>query len=682
VPVWASLQRLRAVGLDPRVPTSLVVDLDVDKRACPAPLVLKRVYSSDPRSKLCAVAKLLGDPIAGFAIIPPVLPRALLGAGAAAYASWTSSQQAWYHELVTQARDSGDLVRELGSTSEQRGAALDALFALIRPAALKQLWPEQELTSDWVDILTVPSAPLSDRTRSVRRAVGNGQPPVMVPETSIRMRLCCATAEVAYVVAGCIANYALLSREVPEAAQRLRGILGGASSGSSPDAATSVSESDSSDGDGEWQTYRSSREAARQRRRVASRTKQLTAFVASELSAPRFKVDSAKPLLQLATRVSMRTWQNHYAECFVSNWQSVGCPDDFDQTHPAFERVTASLVALCDAAAARWVLRSQVGGTLVSLFVRDDYFVHLPRLNAVLREVPGLQGAALRVVCEAHPRRLRGERPTFVDRRRYCLTPEAVSASGRSAPSSPSQPVRVPGTLAPPAWAAAMSAARLVAPPFARRPAPTAPIDHRPRKDQRSAPSAAPSLAPTWPAVTPVTVAPNQPAAPSWEARMASLEARLDGLQNNFQAFCGSVRDLPRQIAGMQRAFDQQRASPPPSSPPSSNPALPTTTPTTHVAHGGVPGPDAAIAALYKRVDSQKLQLDKLTDLCSSQRAQMDSQREYMDRMFDFLGRLDARIGQLTGMAPLARPGETLMSDVPAASDHHSSSSVVAAAQQ
>ena len=61
LPGWASLQKLRAAGLDPRVLTSLVVDLDVDTRACPAPLVLRRVYSCEPTAKMAAVAALLGD---------------------------------------------------------------------------------------------------------------------------------------------------------------------------------------------------------------------------------------------------------------------------------------------------------------------------------------------------------------------------------------------------------------------------------------------------------------------------------------------------------------------------------------------------------------------------------------------------------------------------------------------
>jgi hypothetical protein len=185
------------------VRTNLVVDLDVDTRACSAPLVLKRVYSSDPASKLSAVVKLLGDLTAGFAIYPPAVPRALLRAGADVSATWTAPQKAWYQELVSLATESGDLVREPGSTTDQRIAAVDALLKLIRKDKLTKLWPEEDLTSGWADILSLPSAILRDRARTVQRAVGNGKPPLTAREYSISVRLCCATAEMTFIVACC-----------------------------------------------------------------------------------------------------------------------------------------------------------------------------------------------------------------------------------------------------------------------------------------------------------------------------------------------------------------------------------------------------------------------------------------------------------------------------------------------
>jgi len=570
VPVWASLQKLRTAGLDPRVSTSLVVDLDVDTRACPAPLVLRRVYSCEPTAKLAAVAALLGDGKEGFAIVPPILPRAVLSADADARAGWSAPQLAWYQELASQARKSRELVSEPGAAHEQRSAALSALFALIAHDRLKQLWPQQELTANWADLLCLPSAILQDRVRDVQQTAGAARTKVEVTEHSYRVRLCCPTAEATYAVAGCIANYALLPREAPQAAKRLRAILAGNSDDShaSARADTSTSDTDSSDGDGEWHTYHSSRRAAaQQRRRAASRAKQLAAFTANELDTARCRGDSARPLLQLASRVSLRSWQHHFLECFVSNWQSVGCPDRFDEHAAAFQRVATAVPELQDATAVRWHLRDHVGGTLVSLFVRDDLCAQLPKLNAVLRQLPDLQHASLKVVCDVHPRRARGRPFAPAARQRCVLTPEDTPSVRRSSPSglaSPSQPRS--GAASLPSWVAVLSAARAVPSPAARRPAPPTVLDHRPRKEQRlEASTTPPAPKPTLTAAQPAVL---KPVPAAWEARLAALEARLNGIQ----ALCDSLRDVPRMLAGIQRKLDLQLGSPSPSSSLSSAP--------------------------------------------------------------------------------------------------------------
>ena len=628
--MWASLQRLRAAGLDPRELTSVVVDLDVDTRAGPAPLVLNRVYSSDPSSKLAAVASLLGDSKVGFAITPPVLPRALLVADAQpnVRASWSAPQQAWYQELVSQSRDYGFLVREPGNTLEQRETALTALFKLVNIGKVRELWPQQELTSSWADLLLPPSAILQDRARVMSRWV-SATTELRVPEHTYRMRLCCPTAEVTYIAAGCIANYALLPREVPEVAQRLRTILNSGDPRSPESAETSASEASSSDSDGEWQTYRSSRAAAQQRRRTASRAKQLAAFVAKELAASRFQADSTRPLLQLVSRVTMRSWQQRFVECFVSNWQSVGCRDHFGEDDPAFVRVTTAVSELQDPAAVRWHLRDQVGGTLVSLFVRDDLFPLLPKLNTALRQSPELQHAALRVVCEAHPRRARGQRFAPNDKRRYVLTPEDAPSSRRSlAPASGSHPPSPSALLggssaALPSWAAVLSAARAVNPPTVRRPSTAPSLDHRPHKEQRREAQPALRSAPA-PVGNPVgnparaSQAGSSPA--PWEARLAALEARLNGIQ----ALCDSLRDVPRMLASIQQKLDLQMSTPPPHSPPSAASQLisPTSAASARSApgarppHDSLPSPAAMAgttgAEFLERLDAQESMLGRL----------------------------------------------------------------------
>lgn len=576
-PVWASPKRLDEAKVDFRVLTDLVVDLTVDMRACTAPSVMSRMYREDAGSKCSAAAALLGDSKeAGFRVVPPVLPRALLVADAATRAQWSEPQQAWYKQLEEHARDHGDCIRDSRSTPERLSAALLTVFTFVNPEQVIKLWPRPETrTSTWKDLLILPTAILQDRTRDFHHAMPKGAPSVTVPEHSYSLRLCCATMEVSFVVACCIANYALLAREEKETAQRLRAILAGDGKPTAPaaNAETSVSEGDSSDSDGEWRTQRPHSEAARQRRRAAARRKQLTAFATKELSGERFKADSANPLLQLATRVTVRSWQHHFLECFVSNWQSVGCPSIFDQADAAFVRATTAVPALRDAHTARWHLRQQVGGTLVSLFVREDLVPHLPSINTVLRQHPELSDAALKVVCDVYPCRARGrgERGRFAyrERSRRCLTPEEAPVTDRQVSAVPSSSSQVPRTSAPPSWAAVLSASRPVAVPAARRPAPSAPLDQRPRKDQRREPSSTPSPSST-PAIA-AQVASSVSSGPR-EARMAAMEARFNRLESRME----QLLDLPRQLRSLEHKLDRlspSKASSAPSAPVLRSPA-------------------------------------------------------------------------------------------------------------
>jgi uncharacterized coiled-coil protein SlyX len=261
----------------------------------------------------------------------------------------------------------------------------------------------------------------------------------------------------------------------------------------------------------------------------------------------------------------------------------------------------------------RWQLHDQVGGTLVSLFVRDDLCAQLPKLNTILRRLPELQQAALRVVCDAHPRRVRGERPTVGpgDRRRYCLTPEDAPSVSRPAMSGVSSSARPQSTSAMPSWAAVLSAARPVPLPPARRPAPVMPIDHRPRKEQRreSPPAALPAGAP--PSKTAKPGVPSPSPAP-WEARIAALEARL----NSIQTLCDSLRDVPRLLANIQHKLDLQASTPSTSltcsSPPHPAAAVPVALSPAPSCDSSASTVTAAVAELSKRASAHESLLERL----------------------------------------------------------------------
>jgi uncharacterized coiled-coil protein SlyX len=255
----------------------------------------------------------------------------------------------------------------------------------------------------------------------------------------------------------------------------------------------------------------------------------------------------------------------------------------------------------------------------VSLFVRDDLCAQLPKLNAILRRLPELQQAALRVVCEAHPRRARGERPAVGpgDRRRYCLTPEDAPSASRPALSGGSSSRRSQGTAtaaAMPSWAAVLSAARPVPQPSTHRPAPATPIDHRPRKEQRretpTATTVSAGASPT-PPKTAKPVSPSPSPAP-WEARIAALEDRLNGIQT----LCDNLRDVPRLLANIQHKLDLQASTPSPSltSPSPPHPAAPVPVAPSPVqsCDPAAPTMASAVEELSKRASAHESLLERL----------------------------------------------------------------------
>ena len=90
---------------------------------------------------------------------------------------------------------------------------------------MTKLWPEpQQRTSTWKDLLTPTTAILHSGPREERQRLRTGEWSV-VPQHTYRVRLTCVNAEVSFVVACCIANYALLPREEEKTYDSLRAIL-------------------------------------------------------------------------------------------------------------------------------------------------------------------------------------------------------------------------------------------------------------------------------------------------------------------------------------------------------------------------------------------------------------------------------------------------------------------------
>ena len=447
VPVWVNdIPKLTSLRLDPHVSTELVVDLSVEQRLASAPIVLSSQYRATPASRLATVAELLGDPEAGFAIVPPFLPRAILTAAAvdSGRASWSSEQTAYYNELVMLMSANADLIRgkgESAGTPVRRGKAVAAFRALVSQKRVEQVWPQHAITNSWADLLVLPSRVLEDKEREVqqpqKQRAADHRPVERVYRHDYRLRLCFASNLVAYAVGCFLVHYSLARFQTPDVVKSLQAILDGKPWTSQTDTDVSGSSSSGSDSDTGYvvvggQSHRAA--AAKQRRGVRDRKKELAKLQSEELSGDDWLAESKKPLLQFVTTANVRGWERHYVECSVGNWQSVGCGQRFDSDDDAFQRVVAALPELREPAAA-WSLRRAIGGTLVSLFVRDDLIVLLPAINDRLRQLAmdTWQYAALEVSCRVHPRRVRGQRGGSDIERRY-LTAKVASAPPRMAP--------------------------------------------------------------------------------------------------------------------------------------------------------------------------------------------------------------------------------------------------------
>ena len=136
-PRWVRYDKLLGIGLDPRVPTALVVDLYSDSRFPSLPRVARDYYSLPSQLKRTMAADLLGDS-KGFAMKAPAIPRCLLQLALPATPSLLSTQQrAWCEELTRQAKQSGGTVCDFTEWGEHPddviGEACSALFDHISP---------------------------------------------------------------------------------------------------------------------------------------------------------------------------------------------------------------------------------------------------------------------------------------------------------------------------------------------------------------------------------------------------------------------------------------------------------------------------------------------------------------------------------------------------------------------
>jgi hypothetical protein len=539
-PSYVGKLKLFEVGLDPRMDTVLVVTFNVDA-AMPSPPQVERArmfLSKDVKRKLAA--SLLGSPT-GFDIILPDIPRILVSGGTteAAIANCnhlTGPKAEWWSELRRMTQKHGGLVSQLESDDGARVKACDELWEHLEKvnpkrsiASTDQLWSTTELTTSWADLLAPLSEIMSDRVRGP----SSGR--------SYQLKLHGVTPEVTYIIACLITSYATLRDHDTNIAAAFQKELHGSSSAAAARAAKTDSES-GSDGEDGWRTAHRARRSSRP---GFSLEKRLAAFAVKHLSTERYRADSRRPALQLATTVHMRPWEHHFISCDVSNWESVGCSPDEENLAATeiYKKVTTAIPELCPPIA-RWVVHQHCGFYTVNLFLREDCKDVVAKLNERLRTALAIPSMALGVTCWVARRR--GWRIVDNTQMKISLTPEVPRRP------SPQQLRRVHATassdaLTPPADSFAGRVLEGI-----RRAAPVHNLDHRPRKEQRPSMSAAQPAAQNS---TPATTAPTRRVTEQHTTASTSL-ARQRSVNSVTEPRSAHETQLPPALASLRKMVE------------------------------------------------------------------------------------------------------------------------------
>ena len=356
--------------------------------------------------------------------------------------------------------------------------------------------------------------------------------------------------EVTYIFACIFQSFAALPAGNATITAAFDKLLHGSSS--ARDRVANKTDSDSaSDGDGSgW-----SRAAARRKTRPGvALEKRVLEFAGKHFTTTRWTADSTRPALQMATTVQMRPWEHRYISCDVTNVESIGCTSDDPalETNATFVRLTTAIPALASPMA-KWVVNQRCGFYTVNLFVREDRKDVVATLNTQLREALQIPSIALGISCYV-VRRSRGR--VFRDSQvRISLTPEVPRKP------NPYQQRRVAtasaSTIAPTpsmdSWAGRVLDG-------VRRTAPTANLDHRPRKQPRSAAAVAEATAPSH-SSAPTTPAPAVAFRQQQDVRQlasSASQARLTQPNNVGLSHSRSTQEpqLPPALAALRKMVE------------------------------------------------------------------------------------------------------------------------------
>jgi hypothetical protein len=496
VPLYVKHDKLVKEGVDDHRNDAMVVQFLTDARL-PAPVLIDPAqYRLSPKAKLHAVAAFLGRSN-GLGIIPPKIPTFLLSPSTVSDASSrNAAQQEWVETLQALMRQRAPLImreehKPADSVVEE---ILDTLYQHLSMAA--GLYSKEHLTAGWAPLLAMPS-------RIIKGPV-SAQPPTGEKHFFYQIELHAPTPEIAFITSCVLRMYGRLRDIAPAVTQGVVAIL----QESSISGAASSTDSSDEDTDGfVQQRARQGSAKYKAKKREAEMQGKLSKFLqgpilveaipsdeSDELSGLDFyKAFTLDPLRSLCTKVKIRPVYIPYVSFLIDGFDTLGCniyDNDLSQD-PVYQRVITCMPELQDGTA-HWSVVRRIGGSGVSVWIREQHMEKVVQLNDHLRTVLGIATAALHIRHTVVPR-LPGGRLNYKDAVNISLTPPSKPAPPATQAARPGCVTTIhspSGMSGLPGSASGRYAACVLEGLKRSAASQNSSVDHRPHKEQRTTVSA------------------------------------------------------------------------------------------------------------------------------------------------------------------------------------------------
>jgi hypothetical protein len=548
--------------IDARSPTHFKFSLAVDPRYPEFTPVDLAAFSFKNSNRALAgfnaSVKLL-DASDQLAIHAPRIPRVLVGLmtkeeTTQLSASLTAGQQEWLARIGEHMKDNAAGILSGQGSERRRFAVSNELVGLLTSAL--SLWKSEELTNLWSEILMKDTTVKrilqeEDNNRatssqnSAKQNQGRGKWGKRPTNPYFYMlHLQCAGREIAYIVGCILTRCALLplQSDMLPLTKQLMHLLDGVADPLVPAESTDSDDSDSEDprsSHSGWKKAKGKRPkrfvSGYERHRLVR--ERLTQGIKALQKQPEFKgvlsslrQESERPLLLLSTHISsLRAWVTRYTSIQVDNLHTIcdmGSADILREDHRFLALSTIPQLALPNAS---WKITQTDTGVYTALWMREDMTDILPKLPELIQQKLGLDSIPPLIFRCTYWQTTRSGR--IIPKSAITVSAnDNVKIARPSVPSNRSLPALYQPPSVPAAPSVALPARRqaLPAPPDGswahrvlnaavsvaqKRTASNPSLNHKPRKDQRTADANPPSA--SAPRSQSSTTTTNQPAASS-----------------------------------------------------------------------------------------------------------------------------------------------------------------------